>query len=547
MSQKGLAFGSAMALRPYQSHAVRMVWDWIGKNPGNPCLVLPTGSGKSVIVAELCRDAVTSWPGTRILMLVHVQELVAQNAEKVRKLWPNAPLGVYSAGLNRRDIDAVTFASIQSIHRKAELIGHVDLVICDEAHTINHKDEGTYRALLAELAAINPALRVIGLTASPYRLGHGLITDKPAIFDDLIEPVTIEQLQSMGYLTQLRSKVTEMKLDTEGVHKRGGDFIESELQAHVDTGEKNGRIVEEVISRAGDRRSWLFFCAGVKHALHVRDELRARGVAAETVTGETPTGERARILEDFKSGRIRALTNAQVLTTGFDAPNTDLIALLRATESPGLYLQMVGRGFRVKEHTDHCLILDFAGVIERHGPIVAIQTPTKDNPNPDGIPPSKGCPDCGEIVPAQARTCPACGYQFPPPTPKPLILRDDDIMGKALTELKVTSWAWSLQRSKKSDMPMMVVVYYGGIGDESVREYLCLWHDGFAGMKAHRRLRELASGCHVPYEELQGDDASQRMESAYPPAVIRYRMEGKYPRVVETVWSVEVKEEEVPF
>ncbi len=543
-------FGAAIQPREYQSKAVSDTFSWLSVNPGNPCLVLPTGAGKSIIVAEICRQAVQGWPGTRILMLVHVQELVAQNAEKMRHVWPNAPLGIFSAALRRKEIDAITFASIQSIHRKAELVGHIDLVIADEAHTIGHKDEGTYRTFLAALKERNPQIRIIGLTASPWRLGHGLITDKPAIFDALIEPVTIEALQDMGFLAKLRSKTTQAKLDAEGVHKRGGDFIESELQKHVDTEEKTSPIVDEVIARADGRLHWLFFCAGVEHALHVRDTLRARGITAETVTGDTPDGERADILRRFKSGAVRAVTNVMVLSTGFDFPDIDLIALMRPTESPGLFLQQVGRGFRIKSHTDHCLVLDFAGVIERHGPITALKIPTKAGEG-DGIAPSKGCPNCGEIVAASARTCPACGEIFPEPEKAPLALRNDDIMGREPSEMEVESWSWTVGRSKKADLPMIIVTYYGRSALNSLKEYLCLWHDGFAAQKANARLRELAKGCHVPWEELQGDDATDRMERAYPPRLILYKMEGKYPRIVGQEWAVggvEVSaEEEVPF
>lgn len=546
--ETSLAFASTLNPRPYQSKAVEMTWDWLRNNQGHPCLVLPTGAGKSIIIAMLCKEAIQSWPGTKILMLTHVQELIAQNAEKVRLVWPNAPLGIFSSGLGRKEIDDITFGGIQSLRGKASLLGHIDLVIVDEAHTISHKDEGGYRELLKSLEEINPSIRIIGLTASPYRLGHGLITEAPAIFDALLEPVTIEELQNAGFLTQLRSKVTSAQLDTNGVHKRGGDFIESELQAHVDTEPHNVAIVEEVIARAGTRRSWLFFCAGVKHAEHVREALRVRGISTETVTGETPNGERSRILADYKACRITALVSVQALTTGFDAPNTDLIALLRPTESPGLFLQMVGRGFRIKTHTDHCLILDFAGVIARHGPITALKIPTKYGES-DGIPPSKSCPECGEIVATATRICPGCGFNFPPPQKEQLALRNDDIMGREPSEMIVTSWTWTVAKSKKSELPMIVVSYYGRV-TEVLKEYLCLWHDGFAAQKASSRLRELAKGCNVPWDELQGDDATERMERAYPPTKVLFKMEGKYPRIVGQEWATEVTIsvlEDVPF
>ena len=322
-----------MILRDYQQRAIDDLYSWFGSNVGNPCLVLPTGAGKSLIIAALCRDAIQQWPETRILMMSHVKELIEQNAEKMRAMWPGAPLGIYSASLRKRNLEEpITFAGIQSVRNKSKEIGHVDLVIIDECHLVNHKAEGGYRTLIEELTTINPELRVIGLTATPHRLGHGLITDKPAIFDDLLESVTIEELIHKGYLANLRSKVTKEKLSTDGVHKRGGDFIESELQAAVDTDAHNMAVVDEVIGLAGNRRHWLFFCAGVQHAVNIRDQLRLRGISAETVTGETPQGERAQIISDFKAGKIQALTNANVLTTGFDAVHVDVIAMLRARE-----------------------------------------------------------------------------------------------------------------------------------------------------------------------------------------------------------------------
>lgn len=522
-----------MHLRPYQQKAIDDLYAWLRKNKGHPVIVLPTGSGKSVVIAELCRNALQNWPETRILMLTHVKELLEQNAEKLRSMWPNAPIGMYSASLGRKDLDAITFAGIQSIGKKAEYVGHVDLVIIDEAHTVGHKDEGLYRAFLADLEKINPRLRIIGLTATPYRLGHGLITDKPAIFDDILEPARIPQLMAQGYLSRLVSKHTTTQLSVEGVHKRGGEYIESELQAAMDTGKNNSGVVDEVMLKAGDRKAWLFFCAGVDHAYHIRDLLIEKGITAATVTGETSKGERERILEEFKAGTIRALTNANVLTTGFDYPGIDLIAFLRPTMSKGLYIQMAGRGLRVKPHTDHCLILDFAGLVAQHGPITSLDAEHEksDGEKEPGAPPCKNCPECGEIVFISTMTCPACGYQFPI-VEKKLTLRNDDIMGEPET-FHVTSWSWSVQTSKNSGKEMLVVTYYGDVGYQPIKEYLCLWHDGYAGQKALRLLAEIAKECGV-------DDYNDtvNLERADPPARLKYVKDGKFFRVVGREWEV---------
>ena len=496
-------------------------------------MVLPTGAGKSHIVAALCKDALQNWPDTRVLVLTHVKELIEQNAAKMREHWPGAPMGIYSASIGKRQLgEPITFAGIQSVRTKSQQLGHVDLVIIDECHLVSHKDEGGYRTLIGDLQAINPRLRVVGLTATPYRLGHGLITDKPALFDALIEPVSIEELVMRGYLSKLHSKLTKIKLDTTGVHKRGGEFIESELQAAVDTDDKNHAVVSEVLRVAGDRKAWLFFCAGVKHAEHLAQVLRANGVTAECVTGATSKGERARILSDYKAGKITALTNANVLTTGFDHPDIDLIAMLRPTMSASLYVQMAGRGMRVKSHTDHCLVLDFAGVVSTHGPITSVQPPRKAGSG-DGEAPVKVCEQCHELCHTSAKVCPECGHEFPPPKPKPLVLHDDDIMGIHGTEMKVTDWIWRVHTSKSSGKDMLAVTYYGALSDQPVTEYFPVTHDGYAGEKARRNIAHLAreSGVLDLSEDL--DAMAKAMSRGRAPAMVEFKKDGKFYRVIE--------------
>lgn len=472
-------------------------------------------------------------------MLVSQKELLEQNAEKMRQHWPGAPLGIYSAAVGKRQLgQAITFAGIQSVAKKAHLLGHVDLVIVDECHQISHKEEGSYRTLIAALTAINPALRVIGQTATPFRLGHGLITDKPALFDALIEPVTIEELIYKGFLSVLRSKVTRTLLDTTGVHKRGGEYIEAELQAAVDTDPINAAVVDEVVERAGDRRSWLFFCSGVKHSENIRDMLRARGITAETVTGATPKSERERIIADFKAGKIKALTNASVLTTGFDAPNIDLIVMLRPTMSASLYIQMVGRGLRLKDHTDHCLVLDFAGAVAQHGPITAVKPPKKAGSG-NGEAPVKLCDDCGELVHPSVKVCPACGHEFPPPKEKEFRLHTDDIMGISGTDMEVSAWTWRVKASRKTGDEMLMVSYYGGLSDPPITEYICINHDGYAGHKAARLLAEISRSAGIDTSATLPtcEAIAGLMTTGKPPRLIEYKREGKFHRIMRREWD----------
>ncbi|MFN8993758.1 MAG: DEAD/DEAH box helicase [Pseudomonadota bacterium] len=534
-------------LRAYQQLAIDQLYDWMGNHNGNPCLVLPTGAGKSHVVAALCKDAVQNWPETRILMLTHVKELIEQNAEKMLQHWPNAPMGIYSASIGKRQLgEPITFAGIQSVRNKANLLGHVDLIIIDECHLVSHKDEGGYRGLIDQLTQINPHLRVIGLTATPYRLGHGLITDKPAIFDGLIEPVTIPGLIEQGYLATLRSKVTTAKLSVDGVHKRGGEYIESELQAAVNTDPLNAAVVQEVIKLAGVRKSWLFFCAGIDHARNVAVMLNALGVPADVVTGDTSKKERAQIIADFKAGRLKALTNANVLTTGFDYPDIDLIAMLRPTLSPGLYVQMAGRGLRLKSHTDHCLVLDFAGVVARHGPIVAVEPPKKGGTG-EGDAPIKVCEHCGEINHAAFKNCSNCGEAFPEPEPPPPKLHNDDIMGLEGNEMDVKEWVWRIHESRTSGKEMLTVTYYGrNLSDKPVTEYITILHEGYAGEKARRTLIGMAfqAGVQInPAGDLE--DIVQQMTNAAAPAELIYRLDGKFYRVLGRNWSPKVMQKQL--
>jgi DNA repair protein RadD len=529
-------------LRDYQQRSIDQLYEWLrAGNSGNPCLVLPTGAGKSHIVAALCKDALQNWPETRVLMLTHQKELIEQNAEKMRLHWPGAPLGIYSASVGKKELDEpITFAGIQSIAKKANCLGHIDLIIIDECHLVNHKAEGGYRQLLAELKEINPNIRVIGLTATPFRLGHGLITDKPAIFDDLLEPVTIEELIHRGFLAPLRSKLTTTKLDTNGVKKRGGEYIESQLQKAVDTDPINTAIVDEVIARAEDRKAWLFFCVGIEHAENISEILNSLGVKSDVVTGKTSKKERERIIEEYKAGKIKALCNVGVLTTGFDYPDIDLIAMLRPTMSPALYVQMAGRGLRPKSHTDHCLVLDFAGAVKQHGPITNVTPPTKAGSG--GEAPIKACTNCFELVHLSAKVCPHCETEFEIEAKEkaPPKLHDVDIMGAEPDSMKVTGWKWMEHVSRKTGKAMIKVRFYGALSDKPVDEYICILHQGFAGDKA-KRILDIYVSSSKPNIDIYGvndiEGIARTMNSATPPKLIRFKKNGKFHEIIDRSWD----------
>ena len=289
-------------------------------------------------------------------------------------------------------------------------------MLVDEAHLIPRSANTTYRRFLGDLTRINPQLKIIGLTATPYRLDSGMLhVGTDALFDDIAFEVSVRELIDQGYLAPLISKPTTTQLDVSGVGTRGGEFVAGQLEAAVDRDPITQAAIDEVVAYGRDRRSWLLFCAGVDHALHVCEAVRSRGFSCATIFGDTPKAERDRIIASFKRGEVRALASMGVLTTGFNAPAVDLIAMLRPTKSTGLYVQMAGRGTRLALGKNDCLVLDFAGNVARHGPIDLVKPRNKLNGEGNGEAPTKVCPECRTINALTARMCIECDYLFPLP------------------------------------------------------------------------------------------------------------------------------------
>lgn len=524
----------SLTLRPYQSAAIAAIYDYYGAHQGNALISIPTSGGKSLIMAAFTEGVLKAWPDQRILIVTHVRELIAQNFDELKRLWPQAPAGIYSAGLKQRDIGArILFAGIQSIARHVAAVGHVDLVLIDEAHLIPRASNTMYRRFLDGLKRLNPLLKVIGFTATPYRLDSGLLHQgKDAIFTDIAFEVSVRQLIDDGFLSPLISKRMSTQLDVNAVGSRAGEFIAKDLEAAVDQDAITQGAVEEIVAYGQGRQSWLVFCAGVAHAYHVRDALRARGIVCETIVGDTPGPEREALIKAFKAGRIQCLTNANVLTTGFNAPGVDLIAMLRPTQSAGLYVQIVGRGCRLAPGKANCLVLDFAGNIARHGPIDAIKP--KRPGKGDGDAPVKDCPQCRSIVHASVRTCPDCGHVFPPPAPKIVAQASTlAILSTATTAipakpqwLPVTRVSYA-RHCKPGKPPSLRVDYWSGLSHHS--EWVCIEHPGYARQKARAWWGVRAPGLPMP---TRVDDALQHTALLRAPSEIAVRPNGRFTQIV---------------
>ncbi len=530
-----------LVLRPYQRDAVDAVYRHLRERDDNPCVVLPTGAGKAVIIAQICMDTVTMWSG-RVLVLAHVRELLEQAADKIQTLAPSLDIGIYSAGLGQRDTKhAVIVAGIQSVYQKTEQLGHFDLIIVDEAHLITLEGDGMYRRFLADAKKINPHLRVIGLTATPFRMSSGPICVPPpeGILNSICYEISVRELIRDGYLSPLRSKAGKIKANTSDLHLRGGEFIAGEVEALMDQEILVHSACREIVEQAQNRKACLIFTSGVQHGQHVA-KLIEQYAQQECgfIDGETPSIFRDQLIRRFREGDLKYLTNVNVLTTGFDAPNVDCVALLRPTMSPGLYYQMVGRGFRICPGKTDCLVLDFGGNVLRHGPVDQIRV-TNANTKGSGVAPAKECPQCQALIATGYAKCPECGYEFPPPEK---LSHDGEASANGVLTGQVTlsdyavrsvQYSVHVKQNAAADAPRSLRVDYE-IGFYKYKsEWVCLEHTGYARQKAEAWWKQRS---HVPVPD-NVDEAVRLAESGALADVkaitVRSVAGEKYDRIVD--------------
>jgi len=528
-----------LVLRPYQEAAKAAVYEHLRTREDNPCVVIPTGGGKTPVMASICKDAVATWNG-RVLILAHVKELLEQSADKLQAVCPELKFGIYSAGLKRRDTtQAVIVAGIQSVFKRACDLDAFDLVIVDEAHMIPPDGDGMYRQFLSDARIVNPNLRIIGMTATPYRMKEGLICTPDHFLNHICFEAGVRELIRDGYLCPLKTKAGINKADTGGLHVRGGEFIAGEVEDLMDQAWLVEAACGEIVAYTSNRQAVLIFASGVKHGQHIVEILKDRhSIEAGFVTGETASKDRDDVLSRFRSGAIKYLVNVNVLTTGFDAPHIDCVALVRPTLSPGLYYQMCGRGFRLHPGKRDCLVLDFGGNVLRHGPVDQINV--LDRSGRDGQQaPAKECPECNAVIAAGYAICPDCGYEFPPPERKSHDARASEagiLSGQVTdTEFEVRDIRWSVhqKRNAPDDAPRSLRVDYRLGLDYWQSEWICVEHDGYARQKAIAWWRR-RSPDPVP------DDAERALELAESGALatteritVRSVAGEKYDRIVD--------------
>jgi DNA repair protein RadD len=367
-------------------------------------LVLPTGAGKSVIAALLAVEGALIG---RVLIITHVQELVEQNEADMRRLAPDADVGVYCASLGRKEIATITVCAVQSIYKKLDLFEDVELILVDEAHRISPSIGGKmYRAVLDHFKEVP----IVGLTATPYRMGSGYLHQGDnKIFDEISYEVSYDYLVAEGYLAPFAERGSALAYDTSKLHIERGEFKSDELGELVDY-PKTKAIVEQALERSTDRKFKLCFCINLRHCDIVRGILDAKGLTSVILHGGMSGDERREARELFELGLIDVAINCNIWAIGYNFRRLDCIWLIRPIASPGFFIQVAGRLTRTADGKFDGLLLDYGGNVSRHGHFG----------RPEVRPPSKGggatkackAPECGETNSQAARYCAVCKAQF---------------------------------------------------------------------------------------------------------------------------------------
>lgn len=427
--------------REYQIRAHDTMLSYLDAAGGNPIIAMPTGTGKSVNIAMAAYQFIMHGK-PRTLILTHVKELIRQNSERLLSAWPDAPISIFSAGLRRKELgEPILFAGIASI---ANVIDDtklwVDQLLIDECHLISPHGDTVYRTVINKLLEINPKMRIIGYTATPYRMGQGLLTDyvgdNRPLFTDLAVNMTgmdwFNWFISQAYLSNLVTKATRVVLDTSGVGTNNGDFRQGELIEKLSLQDKeHERACIELASAGQDRRKWLVFTAGIERAEWVANRLTYMGIPSTFVHSKTDPKDRDNRIAEYRAGEWRCMCGNNIFTTGFDDPEIDLIGMLRPTKSTPMWVQMLGRGTRPLYAPGYdvsnvhgrfmamqaggkrnCLVLDFAKNTPTLGPVNDPRLPGQSFGGGDL--PVKICEHCGTYNFLGARVCFECGEPFPP-------------------------------------------------------------------------------------------------------------------------------------
>lgn len=548
-----------MHIRPYQNEAEASIWGYFENGGrGNPFLAMPTGTGKSIIPPLFMYRAMSQYPNQRFLVLTHVKELIEQNYKATQRVWPSAPVDLFSAGLGVKNGYApIVIGGVATVKNAIREVGRRDAMFIDEGHLLSPNEASMYQTIIAELREFNPHMPVIGLSATPFRMGQGMIVDG-GLFTDLIYDITgveaFNRLIDEYYLSPLIPKRVDTIIDVSDVHELAYDFNQRELHESIRKQNITQRGLNEAWQLAHDRKSWMVFGAGIENCEQITELLNRMGISATFVHSKISKESRENRISAFKDGRFRAIVSNNILTTGFDHPAIDAILDFRPTVSVVLHVQKYGRGTRPLYHPYYtfdmlrdieyrklaiesggkrnCIVLDFAGNTRRLGPINDPRIPRRKGPGTGEIP-VKLCEYCGAYNHISARVCIDCGSEFvfrtkikPSASTDEIIVRTTEPEQETVIETLPVTFVSPGIYQKPGKSPKLQISYFSGM--QIFKTWLDFAASGFPLHHAHEWWR-LHKGEDFPTSV---EEALQRFPETRKPASIVVDRSEKWPKIV---------------
>lgn len=539
----------AYELRPYQQDALNSILEDVRESQ---CVLLQAGcgAGKTIITAALIKHCMEKYK-MRIGFLAHREQLIRQTKDKLLKVWPEGEqaIGIACSSVSSEvELERpVIIGSPQTLARRLDEMPPLQMLIVDECHRLPPANvQSQYGNLITKLKDRYPQLRLVGVTATPYRLGHGYIygdqckAGEENWFDDLSYQISIQQLIGDGYLTPYKAYAADTP-DLTGVRKSGGEFVLGDLGETMSSALHLESAVKAIEDYASDREHIVVFAVTIEHAEALKEAFLDAGHSCVSVHSKMPHDIRMANLEAFDKGKVRVICNVGILTEGWDSTGVDCMVMCRPTMSPSLYVQMVGRGLRTHEGKEDCLILDLSGNWLRHGdpnePIVTWSRPsTKGEKVEPSEPQGVECPKCKCLVTSRTIVCPECGEELKEVRNERLELHEVETVVKpvnpfGLREAHVCSSLFEPYTSRRGNRMLRLVLYCLGEGEtipKTVYDYWDLEGQGsdFGMRTAREKWRDMSITHADPPDTI--NEAMGRLNELQVPNTVWLELQGKY-------------------
>lgn len=545
---------AVLNLRPYQLHALENLWTALQVEL-NILLVSPTGAGKTVIFSKIAQRLIAENPSFRVLILTDREILVSQSRDKLLRIAPELSLSVGIACASVSDTKTlhkpITIASRQSLTKHLGRFEPVNLIIVDEVHLAAVPKEGDteppdqFSEIIQTLKEYNPKTRLLGVTATPYRLTDGYIYGTKnakgclPYFSEVHHQITVAELQSQGFLAPLKGKTivpNGLEDRLKAVSLVAGEYNIGSISNIMSEGIHIKSAVEAWKEHAPDRKKTLAFCTTIEHSEKLAAAFRMADIPALAIHSQLDDLESYARMQALKNGDAKVFTSVAKLTTGLDIEDIDAVLMCRPTKSAALYYQCIGRSMRIAEGKTDALILDLVGNNNEFGTdLDRLKVRYKKATDKDGKPMNKDCPNCESLLHIAVRVCPDCGYEYPrtdfEEADKPEMV-DAQYGAQPPVELEVESWFPSLHKSKEKGRKLLRLRLEME-NNTSGSLWMCFPEDGYTGFaveKGKKLWTQLGGKGEYPKS---ADEAVERTDELLMPLKCLVDLNGKWPEIKE--------------